>query len=112
MDKRTIEILDEKYNDVKNHQRDFIDSYKQALHDFLKENHLDGDVIKVIDGKERRGILQINSNGILGPQACHVNFYPYKKDGTISAKYRADYYCVVVPSDTFASILKIYKPAE
>lgn len=113
MDERTIEILDEKYNDIKSRRNDFIDSYRQALEDFLKKHHLDKDVIRTINGKEKRGVLHIAaSDNTFSPCPCVTRFYPYKKDGTECINYRADYFITNKPSDAFAAILRSYKPAE
>jgi len=113
MDERAIEILDEKYNDIKSRRNDFIDSYRQALEDFLKKHQLDGDVIRVIDGKEKRGVLHIvSSSSMFGPCPCITRFHPYKKDGTECINYKADYFIIDKPSDAFDAILRSYKPAE
>lgn len=118
MDKRAIEILGEKYSDIDTRVTDYKNSFKQTLNQFLKDNKLDGDVIRTENGKEMHGVLRLSStagNASIIPSDVVpfiVFFYPYKKDGTISTQHRRDDFIVNAPHDYFNALLNRYKPAE
>lgn len=118
MDKRAIEILDEKYSDIDTRVTDYKNSFKQTLNQFLKDNKLDGDVIRTENGKEMHGVLRLSSssgNASIIPSDVVpfiVFFYPHKKDGTISTQHRRDDFIVNAPHDYFNALLNRYKPAE
>lgn len=111
MDERTIEILDEKYNDIKSRRNDFIDSYRQALSDFLKDHHLDGDVLDT--SKNAIGFLEIvvsDKRNIACPYI--VRFHPYRKDGATGRRYTDIYLYTRRPDDYFTMILERYTPLK
>lgn len=56
--------------------------HEQRLREYLKENNLDGRVVRISDGKEGRLEADRYSDAML----YHISFYPIKKDGELSTR--------------------------
>ena len=58
--------------------------YRDAMEKWLKENHLDGDVIRLKDGK--KGQLMVVESYYESSMVYVLKFYPYTKTGKVSVK--------------------------
>lgn len=106
---KNIDDLDEKYNAIRTQTTDYRNCFNRVLEQFLKDNKLDKDVIKVESGV--RGVLKIGASGsAITPFVA--NFHAYKKDGTISGQHRKNYIVPFLPRNYFSELLTLYKPAE
>ena len=110
-----IENLDLAYNDINSRIGNYVMDYKQAIDTFIKEHNLDKDVAVIANGKEIRGVLRVNTNNVINVRMPYsVDFYPYKKDGTVSLQRRVlpGFYVTCAPSEYFNKLLENYKPVE
>ena len=114
MTEESIEILDEEYEDVSRCIKSYGQHYVQVLDAFLKEHHLDGDVIMDYDGGTQ-GTLRIVTDDKFGTRMSYVCFEAYNPYDRywIPRTFLSPPECppVAKPSDYFDEILRTYKPA-
>lgn len=79
--------MSKNYKEIENFYRqkmnELKEEYKEALREFLVQAGLDGDVIRIKDGKRGKLFVETRNIYALGSK---VVFYPYTKKGTLGAK--------------------------
>ncbi len=115
-DIRLINVL---LNSIKSDTTAYCDLFKTVLENFLKENRLDGNVLRhgkdigMLDISETTHVVTVDNKNIIIEIPYCVTFRPYKKDGTLSNTHRIDRDIdTSSPTAYLASLLKIYTPTE
>ena len=92
-----IKLINTLRNSIESKATAYCSLFKLALEMFLKENALDGDVIRndkdtgILEISETENVVTLTDTGVaIGIPYC-VTFRPYKKDGTLSNMHRIDH---------------------